>query len=190
FSATTTLTPSDPPEEDWEEIGEDLRSGAVEILIERGMSPEEAEIAVDQNLAEGVDASVVEDQFKIWEDWMGYYQSHPVLGDQWTADEAECVIIAMMRERGIYETDRQIRGATQGGMAEEDAEFLVRPVADCVDLKAMVRDDMVLHEYHEDPDCLLADVTEEQIVSWYVADFTDGRDGFSELYWRDINQSC
>jgi hypothetical protein len=65
-------------------------------------------------MTEGVEVEVVEDQFKIWEDWMGYYQSHPVLGDQWTADEAECVIIAMMRKRGIYETDRQIRGGNPG----------------------------------------------------------------------------
>ena len=126
----------------------------------------------------------------IWEDWMENYPSHPVLGNHWTADEAECVIIDMMKKRGIYETDRQIKGATAGGMDEEDAEFLVRPVADCVDLRAMVLADMVMYEYHEDPECLLAGVTEEQIASWYVADFTDGRDGFSELFWQDINQSC
>jgi len=36
----------------------------------------------------------------------------------------------------------------------------------------------------------LAGVTEEQIASWYIANFTDGWDGFRELYLRDINQSC
>ena len=189
FSATTTLTPSDPPEEDWEEIESDIRAQVVEMLIERGMTPEEAEIEADERMTEGVEVEVVEDQVAIWEDWMSNYPSHPVLGNHWTEAEAECVIIAMMRERGIYETDRQIKGATEGGMAEEDAEFLVRPVADCVDLKAMVRDDM-LEGGVEDPDCLLADVTEDQIAAWFVAQFTDGRDGFRELYLQDINQSC
>jgi hypothetical protein len=141
-------------------------------------------------MAEGTEVEVVEDQFAIWEDWMDNYLHHPVLGSHWTADEAECVIIAMMRKRGIYETDRQIKGATEGGMDEEDAEFLVRPVADCVDLKAMLLADTVLHGYQEDPECLLADVTEEQIVSWYVALFTDGPDGSAELAQQDINQSC
>jgi len=192
FSTPTTTTPtlSDPPEEDWEEIEEEIRSGLVEILIERGMTPEEAEIEADERMAEGTEVEVVEDQFAIWEDWMENYPSHPVLGNHWTADEAECVIIDMMKKRGIYETDRQIKGATAGGMDEEDAEFLVRPVADCVDLRAAVLADMVVYEYDEDPECLLAGVTEEQIASWYVADFTDGRDGFSELFWQDINQSC
>ena len=75
-------------------------------------------------------------------------------------------------------------------MAREDAEFLVPPVADCVDLKAMVLADMVLHEYHEDPDCLLAGVTEDQIAAWFVAQFTDGLEGFGELFRQAINQSC
>jgi hypothetical protein len=190
FSTTTTPTPSDPPEEDWEEIEEDIRSQMVEMLIERGMTPEEAEIEADQNMAEGTDPKTVEDQIAIWEDWMNNYERHWVLGSYWTADEAECVIIAMMRKRGIYETDRQIKGATEGGMDEEDAEFLVRPVADCVDLKAMLLADTVLHGYQEDPECLLADVTEEQVASWYVALFTDGPDGSAELAQQDINQSC
>ena len=190
FSTTTTTNPSDPPEEDWEEIEEDIRSQMVEILIERGMTPEEAEIEADQNMAEGTDPKTVEDQIAIWEDWMNNYERHWVLGSYWTADEAECVMIAMMRERGIYETDRQIKGATTGGMDEEDAEFLVRPVADCVDLKAMVLADTVLHGYQEDPECLLADVTEEQVASWYVALFTDGPDGSAELAQQGVNQSC
>ena len=173
--------------EDWEE---EIRSGLVEILIERGMTPEAAEIEADERMAEGTEAEVVEDQFDIWDDWMVNYPSHPVLGDHWTADEAECVIIDMMKKRGIYETERQIKGATLGGMDEEDAEFLVRPVADCVDLRAAFLDEMVMYEYHEDPECGLAGVTEEQIASWYVANFTDGWDGFRELYLRDINQSC
>ena len=54
----------------------------------------------------------------------------------------------------------------------------------------MVLADMVLYEYHEDPECLLADVTEEQVASWYVALFTDGPDGSAELAQQDINQSC
>ena len=186
---TTTTTPSDPPEEDWDEIEENIRARVVELLIERGMTPEEAEIEADERMAEGTEVEVVEDQFAIWEDWMDNYPSHPVLGNHWTADEAECVIIAMMRKRGIYETDRQIKGATEGGMNDENAEFLVRPVADCVDLRAMALADM-LQSGVEDPECLLADVAEDQIAAWYVAQFTDGRDGFRELYLQDINQSC
>ena len=189
FSTPTTTTLSDPPEEEWDEIEEGIRAGVVEILIERGMTPEEAEIEADERMAEGTEVEVVEDQFAIWEDWMDNYPSHPVLGNHWTADEAKCVIIDMMEKRGIYETDRQIKGATEGGMDDEDAEFLVRPVADCVDLRAMVLADM-LQGGVEDPDCLLADVAEEQIAAWYVAQFTDGRDGFRELYMQDINQPC
>ena len=33
-------------------------------------------------------------------------------------------------------------------------------------------------------------LAEEQIAAWYVAQFTDGRDGFRELYMQDINQPC
>ena len=187
---STPTTPSDPPEEDWEETERDIRALVVEILIERGMTPEEAEIEADERIAEGTEVEVVEDQIAIWEDWMDNYLRHPVLGSYWTADEAECVIIAMMRKRGIYETDRQIKGANAGGMNKEDAEFLVQPVADCVDLKAMLLADTVLHEYQEDPECLLADVTEEQVASWYVALFADGPDRSAELAQQDVNQSC
>ena len=187
---STPTTPSDPPEEDWEETERDIRALVVEILIERGMTPEEAEIEADERIAEGTEVEVVEYQISIWEDWMDNYLRHPVLGSYWTADEAECVIIAMMRKRGIYETDRQIRGANAGGMNKEDAEFLVQPVADCVDLKAMLLADTVLHEYQEDPECLLTGVTEEQVASWYVALFADGPDRSAELAQQDINQSC
>ena len=176
--------------EDWEETERDIRALVVEILIERGMTPEEAEIEADERIAEGTEVEVVEDQIAIWEDWMNKYEQHWGLGSLWTADEAECVIIAMMRKRGIYETDRQIKGANAGGMNKEDAEFLVQPVADCVDLKAMLLADTVLHEYQEDPECLLTGVTEEQVASWYVALFTDGPDGSAELAQQDINQSC
>ncbi len=197
-SSTTVTTTAAPPTtvedsgevENWEEIEEDIRSGLVEILIERGMTPEEAEIEANQKMAEGTDPRILEDQIALWENWMNNYPSHRVLGNHWTDAEAECVIIAMMKERGIYETDKQVREATQGGIAQEDAEFLVRPIADCVDLRAMVLADMVLYEYHEDPECLLAGVTEEQIASWYVAGYTVGTDGFSELFRQDINQSC
>jgi len=187
---STTTTSSDPSAEDWEETERDIRALVVEMLIERGMTPEEAEIEADERIAEGTEVEVVEDQIAIWEDWMDNYLRHPVLGNYWTADEAECVIIAMMRKRGIYETDRQIRGANAGAMNKEDAEFLVQPVVDCVDLKAMLLADTVLHEYQEDPECLLADVTEEQVASWYVALFTDGPDLSAELAQQDVNQSC
>ena len=175
--------------EDWEEVEEGIRSQVVEILMERGATREEAEITAGQIMAEGVEASVVEDQISLWEDWMSNYPSHPVLGNHWTEIEAECVIIAMVRDRGVYETDKQIKGAAEGGMAEEDAEFLVRPVADCVDLKGTVLADMV-GDGVEDPDCLLEDVTEDQITTWFVALLTDGRDGFGKLLRADLNQAC
>ena len=34
---------------------------------------------------------------------------------------------------------------------------------------------------------LVAEVTEEQVVSLFIADFADG---FGQLFWQDINQSC
>ena len=93
---STTTTSSDPSEEGWEETERDIRALVVEILIERGMTPEEAEIEADERIAEGTEVEVVEDQIAIWEDWMNNYFHHPVLGNYWTADEAKCVIIAMM----------------------------------------------------------------------------------------------
>ena len=86
---STATTPSDPPEENWEEIEEDIRALVVEMLIERGMTPEAAEIEADERIAEGTEVEVVEDQIAIWEDWMDNYLRHPVLGSYWTADEAD-----------------------------------------------------------------------------------------------------
>jgi hypothetical protein len=120
---------------------------------------------------------------------MRMYVSHPVMGSKWTDSDARCVIFAMMTERGIYETERQMKDAAAGGMSQADAEFLVRPVAECVDLKAMHREQILLGG-DADPDCLLADVAEEQIVSWHVAQFVEGDEGMIELVRQDINQSC
>jgi len=46
-----------------------------------------------------------------------------------------------------------------------------------------------------DPDCLLADVTKEQIVSWHIAQFMEGDERYQELMLEDlvrekINKSC
>ena len=76
-------------------------------------------------MEQGVEKEIVDDQFAIYEDWMDNYQSHPMLGHRWTPDEANCVIIEMMRVNGIYETDRLVKGATAGGMTEHDALALV-----------------------------------------------------------------
>ena len=197
-TVTTTAVPTTTVEdsgevENREEVLEDLQAGAVEILLGRGMTLEEAEIEVKKSMAEGTDPRIVEDLFRIFEDWMRMYVSHPVMGSKWTDSDARCVIFAMMTERGIYETERQLRDP-RVGMSRESAEFLVRPVAECVDLKTMYRDQLLLVT-ETDPDCLLADVTEEQIVSWHVAQFMEGDERYQELMWEDlvrekINKSC
>ena len=193
-TVTTTAVPTTTVEdsgevENREEVLEDLQAGAVEILLGRSMTLEEAEIEVKKSMAEGTDPKIVEDLFRIFEDWMRTYASHPVMGSKWTDSDARCVIFAMMTERGIYETERQMKDAAAGGMSQADAEFLVRPVAECVDLKAMHREQILLGG-DADPDCLLADVAEEQIVSWHVAQFVEGDEGMIELVRQDINQSC
>ena len=200
--ATTTVTTTAVPTttvgdsgavENREEVVEDLQAGVVEILLGRGMTREEAEIEVKKSFAEGTDPKIVEDLFRIFEDWMRTYASHPVMGSEWTDSDARCVIFAMMTERGIYETERQLRDP-RVGMSRESAEFLVRPVAECVDLKTMYRDQLLLVT-ETDPDCLLADVTEEQIVSWHIAQFMEGNERYRELMLEDlvrekINKSC
>ena len=205
FAATTVTTTAVPTTtvgdsgavENREEVVEDLQAGAVEILFGRGMTLEEAEIEVKKRMAEGTDPRIVEDLFRILEDWMRTYASHPVMGSEWTDSDARCVIFAMMTERGIYETGRQLRDP-RVGMSRESAEFLVRPVAECVDLKTMYRTmyrDHLLLVTETDPDCLLADVTKEQIVSWHIAQFMEGNERYQELMFEDlvrekINKSC
>jgi len=197
-TVTTTAVPTTTVEdsgevENREKVVEDLQAGAVEILLGRGMTLEEAEIEVKKSMAEGTDPKIVEDLFRIFEDWMRTYASHPVMGSEWTDSDARCVIFAMMTERGIYETERQLRDP-RVGMSRESAEFLARPVAECVDLKTMYRDQLLLVT-ETDPDCLLADVTEEQIVSWHIAQFMEGDERYQELMLEDlvrekINKSC
>ena len=197
-TVTTTAVPTTTVEdsgefENREEVVEDLQAGVVEILLGRGMTREEAEIEVKKSFAEGTDPKIVEDLFRIFEDWMRTYASHPVMGSEWTDSDARCVIFAMMTERGIYETGRQLRDP-RVGMSRESAEFLVRPVAECVDLKTMYRDQLLLVT-ETDPDCLLADVTKEQIVSWHIAQFMEGDERYRELMLEDLvreklNKSC
>jgi len=169
----------------------DIRSKMVDILIEReGLSREAAGTRADELMEQGVEKEIVDDQFAIYEDWMDNYQSHPMLGHRWTPDEANCVIIEMMRVNGIYETDRLVKGATAGGMTEHDALTLVMPVAGCVDLGALVLEDMADAGLEQDPACLLAGVTGEQIAGWYVTEFTDGPDGFHKAFSEDLDWSC
>jgi hypothetical protein len=180
------------PGEEWEEIEEGIRSGVVKILIERGMSPEMAETEADRMMAEGVEVDVVEEQFEIFEDWMRNYPNHPVLGSHWTNDDAKCVILTMLKREGIRETGKLIAKASQGGMSELDAESLVQPVADCVTLKEMIQAEMHQDQAAsvEDVECVMGDVTEEQIVSWFVADFTDGAAAMRDAFLRDVDWSC
>jgi hypothetical protein len=180
------------PGEEWEEIEEGIRSGVVKILIERGMSPEMAETEADRMMTEGVEVDVVEEQFEIFEDWMRNYPNHPVLGSHWTNDDAKCVIFTMLKREGIRETGKLIAKASQGGMSELDAESLVQPVADCVTLKEMIQAEMHQDQAAsvEDVECVMGDVTEEQIVSWFVADFTDGAAAMRDAFLRDVDWSC
>lgn len=188
IAATTTPT-NGLSDEEWEKRRKDLRADMVKMLIEWGTSPEEAEAIADQQKAEDLDIRIVEDQPRIWEDWMNFYPLHPVVGNQWTESDAQCILITMIKERGIYETDRQITVATAGGMAQEDAEFLVRPVAECADLKNMYKAELLQRGFPH-PECMLSNVTEEQIISWHVALFVEGHDRMSELLVQDINQTC
>ena len=196
---TTTMPVSDLSgvveteiDQEWEEIEEDIRSGVVEILIERGMNPAEAETEADRKMTDGVEVGVVEQQFEIFESWMRNYPNHPVLGSHWTEDDAECVIVTMLRREGIRKTDELIAKASRGGMSETDAESLVQPVADCVTLKKLVQTDMHRNPAVsvEDVECVLGDVTEEQIASWFVADFTDGLAAMRDAFLRDVDWSC
>ena len=36
----------------------------------------------------------------------------------------------------------------------------------------------------------IAGVATDQMITWYVAYFTDGLDGFQELFQQDIDTSC
>lgn len=184
--------PKTTTDQEWEEIEEGIRSGVVKILIERGMSPEMAETEADRMMTEGVEVDVVEEQFEIFEDWMRNYPNHPVLGSHWTNDDAKCVIFTMLEREGIRETGKLIAKASQGGMSELDAESLVQPVADCVTLKEMIQAEMHQDQAAsvEDVECVMGDVTEEQIVSWFVADFTDGAAAMRDAFLRDVDWSC
>ena len=196
----TTTVPStglpesthDIPDEEWEEIEEDIRSRLIKIFIARGMHPEMAEAEADRRMTGSIEVDVVEEEFEIFEDWMRNYPDHPVLGSHWTEDDARCVIFMMLKRTGISETGKLIAKASRGGMSGPDAESLVQPVADCVSLKEMVQADMRQNPAvsAEDAECVIGDVTEEQIASWFVADFTDGARAMRNAFLRDVDWSC
>ena len=180
------------PGEEWEEIEEGIRSRVVKIFTERGMSSEMAEAEADRRMAEGVEVGVVEEEFEIFEDWMRNYPDHPVLGSHWTEDDAQCVIFTMLKRVGIRETGKLLTRTSRGGMSGSDAKSLVQPVADCVSLKEMVQADMRQNPAVsvEGAECVIGDLTEEQVVSWFVADFTDGARAMRNAFLRDVDWSC
>jgi hypothetical protein len=190
---TTTTSEAVPPEDDDEEALAGMRDALVDLLIQRGADPAEAEVEADRLMSEGADSErvteVMDKQLEIYEDWMENYYLHPVLGVLWAEEEATCAIIEMMKQSGVYGTERLLIIANDGGMDEEDALALVQPIADCVDLRAMTLEEMKLGGV-DNAECLLGNVSEEQIVLWHVAEFTDGRAGHRNAVDGDVDLSC
>jgi len=190
---TTTTTTRSPETVDDAELLAGMRDELVDLLIQRGADPEEAEVEADRLMAEGADSErvmeVMDKQLEIYEDWMANYPLHPVLGSLWTEEEASCSIIEMMKQSGVAGTERLMIIANAGDMAEEDALALVKPIADCTDLWAMTLEAMTIGGA-DSPECLLGPVSEEQIVLWHVAGFTDGRDGYWSAVDQDLDLTC
>jgi len=190
---TTTTSEAVPPEDDDEEALAGMRDALVDLLIQRGADPAEAEVEADRLMWEGADSErvteVMDKQLEIYEDWTENYYLHPVLGVLWAEEEATCAIIEMMKQSGVYGTERLLIIANDGGMDEEDALALVQPIADCVDLRAMMLEEMKLGGV-DNAECLLGNVSEEQIVLWHVAEFTDGRAGHRNAVDGDVDLSC
>ncbi len=187
---TTTAGPTTTTY-DVDEAMEGVREEVVKLVMERdGVDRAAAEIRADELMKQGVDAEVVEQQFVLFSNWMENYRSHPVLGRHWTEGEAECAIVTMIRAEGIARSGALMNGASAGGMAVADATALVQPVGYCTDLLAMIRADMVELGVPQDPDCLLAGVTEEDVAKWFVVRFTHGREGFNAAMGEDIDLTC
>ncbi len=195
----TTVAPSSAeipapasPDTSSEYDGEGIRSKLVEILMERdeSLSREAAEVEADRLMGQGAEKEVVDRQLALYSNWMESYQGHPIMGNYWTVDEAECVVIAMMHRSGIDGTARLISDSQSdgpGGVPEEDAMALIEPVAECVDLKDLHLRAAV---FGDDTDCKLAGVAADQMIGWYVVYFTDGVDRFQEMFQQDIDTSC
>lgn len=188
--ATTTAGPTTTY--DVEGVMDDVREGVVQLVMELdGIDRESAEVRADALMEQGVDADAVDQQFALFSNWMDNYSAHPVLGRHWDEDEAQCAIVTMMRVEGITRSGSLMNGATIGGMDAEDAVALVQPVAYCTNLLAMMRVDMRdLGVPEKQLDCLLADVGEEEVASWFVAQFTHGREGFNSAMGEDLDLTC
>ena len=144
---------------------------------------------IDETM-DGVREEAVDQQFILFGNWMDNYRSHPVLGRHWTEGEAECAIVTMIRVEGVARSGALMNGASVGNMSAEDAISLVQPVGFCTDLLALMRGDMVELGVPQDPDCLLAGVTEEDVAKWFVALFMHGRDGFNGAMGEDLDLTC
>lgn len=168
-----------------------IREGLVEILMEReGLERAIAEERAADLWEQGVAPEVIELMFTVYSEWMSNYPFHPVLGRQWTEDQATCAILTMMQVEGIARSQELMVRAREGGMPGKDAMALVQPVAFCVDLVSLMRADMTALGVRQDLDCLLAGVVEEDVASWYGALFTHGPEGFNAAMSQDLDLTC
>ena len=176
---------------DIDETMDGVREEVVQLVMERdGVDRAAAEIRADALMEQGIDSEAVDQQFILFGNWMDNYRSHPVLGRHWTEGEAECAIVTMIRVEGVARSGALMNGASVGNMSAEDAISLVQPVGFCTDLLALMRGDMVELGVPQDPDCLLAGVTEEDVAKWFVALFMHGRDGFNGAMGEDLDLTC
>ena len=192
-AAPTTTTALVPEVEVTEEDMAGVRDELVDLLIQRGAEPEDAEIEADRLMSGDFDGEraieALNTQIVIYEDWMANYQLHPIMGSLWTEEEASCAILEMLKQSGVAGTERLLTIADSGGLDKEDAFSLVQPVADCTDLWAMTLEAMTIGGA-DSPECLLAPVTEEQIVLWHVLEFMAGRDAYWYAVDYDLDLTC
>ena len=190
---STTTAEAAEPENDDEDAMAGVRDALVDLLIQRGAEPGEAEVEADRLMAGDFDGERAKDaltlEMQIYEEWMLNYPLHPVMGGLWTEEEASCAIMEMFKQSGVAGTERLLTIAQLGAMSTEDATALVQPVADCADLRAMTLEDMRSGGV-DNPECLLAPVTEEQIVTWHAAEFSDGMDAYWDAVDRDLDLTC
>ncbi len=189
---TTVTVPAAPTTTvDTEAMMDDVRESLVRLVMERdGLDRAAAEARADELMAKGADNGAVEKQMTLYSSWMSNYRMHPVLGRHWSEEEAECVVVTMMQVEGMGRTAALMSAAQTGGMEVDDALALVQPVGFCVDLRAMMHADMTALGVPQDPDCLLAGLTEEDVASWFVALFTHGREGFNAAMGEDLDLTC
>jgi len=190
-SSTVVVTAAPATTYDVDETMDGVREEVVRLVMERdGVDRAAAEAKADELMERGVDTEAVDQQMALFANWMEHYRAHPVLGRHWTEDEAECAVVTMIQVEGLARTGALMNGASVGGMSPTDALSLVQPVGYCTDLVALMHADMTDLGVPRDPDCLLADVTEEDVARWFVARFTHGREGFNAAMAEDIDLTC